>query len=132
MRNQELLSLRPKLSLPDMETGMIEQFQNATLRPILKYQHDLLVLLFKNYVIKRKNVFDKLTPLKRLDYIQQVVKTDVALKNRLAGLVIGHFTNEEYIFFSENEPELLRRLTDLIVQRLQSVVNDSVFIGQTY
>ena len=129
MRNQELLSLRPKLSLPDMETGMIEQFQNATLRPILKYQHDLLVLLFKNYVIKRKNVFDKLTPLKRLDYIQQVVKTDVALKNRLAGLVIGHFTNEEYIFFSENEPELLRRLTDLIVQRLQSVVNDSVFIS---
>ena len=122
MRNQELLSIRPNLSLPDIETGMIEQFQNTTLRPILKYQHDLLILHFKNYIIKRKNAYDKMTPLQKMDYIQQAVKMDIAFKNRLAGLVIGHFTNEEYIFFSENEGELLRRLTDLIVQRLESVV----------
>ena len=122
MRNQELLSIRPNLSLPDIETGMIEQFQNTTLRPILKYQHDLLILHFKSYIIKRKNAYDKMTPLQKMDYIQQAVKMDIAFKNRLAGLVIGHFTNEEYIFFSENEGEFLRRLTDLIVQRLQSVV----------
>ena len=122
MRNQELLSIRPNLSLPDTETGMIEQFQNTTLRPILKYQHDLLILHFKSYIIKRKNVYDKMTPLQKMDYIQQAVKMDIAFKNRLVGLVIGHFTNEEYIFFSENEGEFLRRLTDLIVQRLQSGV----------
>ena len=63
MRNQELLSIRPNLSLPVIETGVIEQFQNTTLRPILKYQHDLLILHFKNYIIKRKNVYAKMTPL---------------------------------------------------------------------
>ena len=123
MRNQELLSIRPNLSLPTIETGMIEQFQNTTLRPILKYQHDLLILLFKNYIIKRKNAYAKLTPLQKLDYIQQAVKIDVAFKNRLAGLVIGHFTDEELNTFFENETEVLSRLTDLIVQRLQSAVN---------
>ena len=124
MRNQELLSIRPILQLPLTETGITESFQNTTLRPILKYQHDLMVLLFKNYIKKRKNAYFKLSPLQKLDYIQQAVKTDVAFKNRLAGLIIGHFTNEEFLTFSENETELLRRLTDLIVQRLQSAIQD--------
>ena len=124
MRNQELLSLRPILQLPLTETGVTEYFQNTTLRPILKYQHDLMVLLFKNYIKKRKNAYFKLSPLQKMDYIQQAVKMDVAFKNRLAGLIIGHFTNEEFLTFSENETELLRRLTDLIVQRLQSAIQD--------
>ncbi len=124
MRTQQILSLRLNLQLPVTETGIYEHFQNTTLRPILKYQHDLMVLLFKNYIEKRKNAYFKLTPLQKLDYIQQAVKTDVAFKNRLVGLVIGHFTIEEFIIFSENETELLRRLTDLIVQRLQSIVQN--------
>ena len=121
MRNQQVLSLRPVLQLPLTETGISEHFQNTTLRPILKYQHDLMVLSFKNYIEKRKNAYFKLSTLQKLDYIQQAVKTDVALKNRLVGLIIGHFTDEEFITFSKNEIELLRRLTGLIVQRLQSM-----------
>ena len=124
MRNQQVLSLRPVLQLPLTEAGILEYFQNTTLRPILKYQHDLMVLLFKNYIKKRKNAYFKLTPLQKFDYIQQAVKTDVALKNRLAGLIIGHFTDDEFITFSENETELIRRLTDLMVQRLQSAINE--------
>jgi hypothetical protein len=120
MRNEQILSLRPSLNLPETETGVQEHFQNTTLRPILKYQHDLLVLIFKNYIEKRKNAFHALTKPQKLSYIEQAVKTDLKFKNRLFGVIIGHFTSIEFAVFSENETELLRRLTDLLVQRLQS------------
>jgi hypothetical protein len=124
MRNEQILSLRPSLNLPETETGVHEHFQNNTLRPILKYQHDLLVLIFKNYIEKRKNTFHALSKPQKLSYIEQAVKTDLKFKNRLLGVIIGHFTSEEFAIFSENETELLRRLTDLLVQRLQSVTNN--------
>jgi hypothetical protein len=120
MRNKQILSLRPSLNLPQSETGVQEYFQNNTLRPILKYQHDLLVLIFKNYIEKRKNTFHALTKPQKLSYIEQAIKTDLKFKNRLFGVIIGHFTSEEFVVFSDNETELSRRLTDLLVQRLQS------------
>lgn len=124
MRNEQLLSLRPVLNLPETESGIIEHFQNTSLRPILKYQHDLLVLVFKNQMKMRKNAFFKLSLLQKLTYIEQTIKADSNFKNRLLGIIIGHFTCEEFAIFSDNETELSRRLTDLIVQRLQSVASN--------
>jgi hypothetical protein len=124
MRQQELLAIRPALYLPETETGTLEHFQNTSLRPILKYQHHLLVLLFKNHIKKRKNVFFKLTEIEKLSYIEQVIKMDLSFKNRLMGIIIGHFIHEELMFFTAHETELSRRLTDLLVQRLQSATKD--------
>ena len=31
-----------------------EQFQNATLRPVIALQNNLLIEVFKNYIVKRK------------------------------------------------------------------------------
>jgi hypothetical protein len=124
MRNEQLLSIRPALNVSETDAGTPEHFQNTSLRPILKYQHDLLVLLFKNYIEKRKNVFHQLTKTQKIGYIEQMIKTDLTFKNRLFGLVIGHFTYEEFRVFTIHETELLRRLTDLLVQRLQSVVTE--------
>jgi hypothetical protein len=39
-----------------------EKFQNQTLRPILKFQNDLYIEVFRNYAIKQKNAFFSLTP----------------------------------------------------------------------
>lgn len=124
MRNQEVLSIRPQLHLPDTDMGVAEKFQNHTLRPILKYQNNLLVLVFKSHIVKRKNAFLELTPLQKLDYIVQSVSNDVMLKNRLVGVLMGHFTSEEFQIFVEHETELMRRLTGLLIQRLQSAIKD--------
>jgi hypothetical protein len=122
MRNEQVLSIRPSLNVSETVAGTPEHFQNTSLRPILKYQHDLLVLIFKSYIEKRKNAFQSLKMPQKLGYIEQMVKTDLKFKNRLFGVIIGHFTSEEFIVFTAHETELLRRLTDLLVQRLQSVV----------
>ena len=44
---QQLLQLRPDLQLTPHPSKPDEQFQNQTLRPILKLQHPLLVKLFE-------------------------------------------------------------------------------------
>lgn len=120
----ELLALRPNISTINeaAASNTAEQFQNQCLRPILKLQHDLLIQVFKAYIIQRKKVFYTLSNTKKLDYIEQSVRKDLKFKNRLVGLVLGHFTIAEYEDFLKEEKELTRRLTNLLIQRLQSQV----------
>jgi hypothetical protein len=126
MREENLLLMRPVLNIETAESSVIEQFQNVTLRPILKFQHDLYVTLFRNYIEKRKNTFIDLSKGQRLAYILASIKDDLKFKNRLLGVAIGHFTAAEFAIFSENEAELTRRFTALVVQRLQSAVLELV------
>jgi hypothetical protein len=126
MREENLINIRPVLSIEMAESNVNEQFQNATLRPILKFQHDLFVAIFRNYIEKRKNTFATLSKGQRLAYISASIKEDLKFKNRLIGVVLGHFTASEFTVFSENEAELTRRLTALLIQRLQSAVLDLV------
>ena len=83
-------------------------------------QHPLLVHLFSTHIQKRKNVFFKLPKPARLEWITDAVRADQRFRNLLVGTVIGHFTIEELRIFESNEAEFLRRLTKLIIQRLQS------------
>jgi hypothetical protein len=126
MREENLINIRPVLNIETSESNVNEQFQNATLRPILKFQHDLFVAVFRNYIEKRKNTFATLSKGQRLAYISASIKEDLKFKNRLIGVVLGHFTALEFTVFSENEAELTRRLTALLIQRLQSAVLDLV------
>jgi hypothetical protein len=126
MREENLLLMRPVLNIETAESSVIEQFQNVTLRPILKFQHDLYVALFRNYIEKRKNTFIELSKGQRLAYILASIKDDLKFKNRLLGVAIGHFTAAEFAIFSEHEAELTRRFTALVVQRLQSAVLELV------
>ena len=50
-----------------------ERFQNQTLRPILKFQNDLFLEVFKNYATKQKGVFFTLTPEKKMNYIENAI-----------------------------------------------------------
>ena len=121
MRDEhQLLQLRPDLQLPASQSKPEEVFQNQTLRPILKMQHPLLIHLFNAHIQKRKNVFFKLAKPARLEWITDAVRADQRFRNLLFGTVIGHFTIDELRTFESNEAEFLRRLTKLIIQRLQS------------
>ncbi len=123
-RDKALQSIRPQIDTIESgkETNPAEQFQNNTLRPILKFQHDYLWRLFLHYTQKRKGVFDTLSKKGKLEYINTNVRKDQRFKQLLLGLAIGCFTAKEFQYFTENEAENTRRLTDLIVQRLQSEV----------
>lgn len=100
-----------------------EQFQNETLRPIIKLQHDLLIAFFKAYIITKKFKFNEVSNLKKVDFITTVFKKDNAFKSELKGLIIGHFTVGEFKLYSDNKSDYNKRILTMIEQRLTSVLD---------
>ena len=121
-RDLSLLALRPKLPNVRIDGAMSseEHFQNNTLRPVIKLQNDLLVAVFKNYIKKHKNVFQTYTIDKRLNYIDNTIQRDTKFRNSLKGIVIGHFTAEEYSKYIDNSSALNKRMMNLVKERLKS------------
>lgn len=125
MKSRNVLkNIRPQITTiqqKDQET-LHETFQNQTLRPICKFQNELLLLVFQGYIRKRKGAFHQLSIPKKLDYIDYSIRKDQRFRNLLTGLIIGHFTKEEWGSFQGEEKELSRRIINLVIQRLQSQV----------
>jgi hypothetical protein len=99
-----------------------EVFQNQTLRPILKFQNDLFVEVFRNYAVKQKNVFFSLPPQKKMDYIEHVIQRDIKFRNALKGMVIGLFTTKEYQEYIQNSSNLNKRMMNMVIERLKSQI----------
>lgn len=102
--------------------GEEELFQNRTLRPIIKMQNPLLLLMFKNYIRKYKNGFYELGLEKRLDFIGNSIQKDVKFRNSLKGVVIGQFTEEEYGIYIQNSSPLNKRMMQMVIDRLKDQV----------
>lgn len=98
-----------------------EKFQNDTLRPILKLQHELLIAFFENYVRRKKIDFDKLNHVKMLELISNIFKNDNLFKTELRGLIIGHFTLSEYKLYQTISVDANKRIFTMIKERLLSV-----------
>ena len=123
-RDQQLLQLRPSIPSTDDPSfsSDAEIFQNNTLWPILKWQNELLIYVFKQYFEKRKGVFYELKTPKKRAYIEQFVQKDLRFRNLLTGLIMGHFTEEELWLYFENEKEYSRRIATMLVKRMQDQV----------
>ncbi|MDY8138318.1 glyoxalase [Aquimarina sp. 2201CG5-10] len=124
MENREtnLLAMRPQILNARVSDNMSrdEQFQNKTIRPIIKLQNDLLIAVFKNYIGKRKNTFYDLTLEKRMLFIENAVQKDMKFRNSLKGMIIGQFTVEEYAVYIKNSSALNKRMMNIVKERLQS------------
>ena len=99
-----------------------EKFQNQTLRPILKFQNDLFIEVFRNYAIKQKNAFFTLNPEKKMIYIENAIQRDIKFRNSLKGIIIGLFTISEYKDYIQNSSNLNKRMMNLLIERLKSQV----------
>ena len=121
-RDRALLLIRPEIASAKVNSTMTanESFQNKTIRPIAKLQNDLLVEVFKNYIRKHKNVFYDLSIDKRLDYIENAILKDIKFRNSLKGILIGQFTIEEYLIYTQNSSALNKRMMNIVKERLKS------------
>lgn|SRR5690554_1996020 len=122
LRDKELIAIRPEIPSATINslTGTEEQFQNKTLRPIVKLQNDLLLAAFQNYARKHKNVFYTLSLEKQLVYIENAIQKDIKFRNSLKGMVIGQFTIDEYERYIQNSSALNKRMMHLVVERIKS------------
>lgn len=123
-RDNAIIALRPLLNFEITPTNLVEKFQNTSLRPILKLQNDILLKIFQQYIKKRKGVFYKMNISDQKRYIEHSIKTDSKLKNFVLGIIVGHFTIEEMTFHQNNESEVNRRISTMLIQRLQSQIHN--------
>lgn len=123
-RSHSLLKIRPQLLTAKFTDAMSddERFQNQTLRPIIKLQNRLLLAVFQNYIVKRKNSFYELDLERRVEYITHAIQKDLKLRNSLKGMIIGHFTIEEYDCYIQNSSALNKRMMNMVIKRIQDQI----------
>ncbi len=129
-RNLDLKRIRPDFMTTSINDGMSsdERFQNLVLRPIIKLQSDLFIEVFKNYIVKHKNVFYDLSVEKRIDYIGNAIHKDMKFRNGIKGMVIGLFTLEEYKLYINNSSALNKRMMTIVKESIidnVQVITDS-------
>ena len=97
------LSIRPVLNLDSKSVD--ENFQNRTLRPILKLQHSIILQVFTHFAHQQKTHIALLTSEKLELYVRSVTRKNTVLRNQLLGLIIGQFTEDEFETFALNDAE---------------------------
>ena len=102
------------------QTSTEETFQNKTLRPILKFQNDLFIASFKNYISAHKNTFYTYSTDQKIAFIEKALQRDTQYNNLLKGMVIGLFTIEEFQEYNANASNLNKRIINMIAERLKS------------
>ena len=122
--SKDKINIRPileKLVIDDIMT-LDEKFQNESLRPILKMQHDLIVLMINEFIKMKKNAFYNLSIERRPDYIKDNLLGDRMVIHELRGIVIGLFTLEETDYYLKNKSTINKRIQSLLFQRISSFV----------
>lgn len=99
-----------------------ERFQNQTLRPIIKFQNDLFIAVFRNHISKHKNDFHLMSAEKKLQYVDNAIQRDIKFRNALKGIIIGLFSMEEFERYIKNSSALNKRMMNIVTERLKSQV----------
>ncbi len=124
MRNESITALRPQIhtikTMNDMSD--IEIFQNEVIRPILKYQNDLIVQYSISKALNRNSKFGSLITIEKERFLEKVILKDNKIKQELTGMVIGLFTTEELNIYLSKESEYKRRINSMVKERIFSTL----------
>lgn len=120
-RTNDLVKIRLGIKTTSLSENMSddEYFQNATIRPSIKFQSQLLIEAFKNYIKKHKGFYYSLSISKKLLYIENAIQKDIKFRNSLKGIIIGVFTVEEYKHYTKNSSALNKRMMRIVIERLK-------------
>lgn len=120
IRDEAITSIRENLDLPvdSSEKAQLISFQNKALRPILKFQNEILISLFRAYVIDRKMKWETCDPPTKKRFITTAMSNDIHLKSMTVGCVIGLLNSDELQIFLKNQREISRRIIAMTKERL--------------
>jgi len=117
--------VRPKLpdALTDGELKEEELFQNMVLRPLIKMQHDLLIVRVKSHFSSKRVLFNVMDNKKRTEAIIQAFQSDHNLKKEIQGMITGQLSLVEFQQYLQMERSLNKR----IIQMVRNRMIDSLF-----
>ncbi len=119
-RDLDLKSLRPTIDRIDLSKEMNANatFQNITIRPILKFQSEVLCAIFNGHIYKRAVDLGKMAVDDRNLYVRNVIQKDLSLRNILIGVTLGMMSLDEIRIYYENEAESRSRIIKMIIERI--------------
>ena len=112
------------LNLVNKGTSDVEKFQNEVIRPIIKMQHQLLIIIFKDYLKNRKIDFNVFSDDKKAAKIKSILKTDTKFKTLILGTVVGQFSVVELDTYLRQTSEYNKRINQIVSNRfIDSISN---------
>ena len=123
-RDKQVVELRPVITTINSELVRTDQekFQNEVIRPIIKFQHELIVKIFCKYLQKKNIDLASMSKENKVLKITSVFKKDRLLVNELKCIIIAYFTSSEYENYNSMRAEINKRLTQIIKERIHSVL----------
>ncbi|HEY9222429.1 MAG TPA: glyoxalase [Lutibacter sp.] len=101
---------------------MVEKFQNSTLRPIIKMKHELLIACFEYYLTTKTLDFMDFTEIKKVEFMERSFSKDIQFRNEVKGMIIGHFTLEEFAIYKNFIKEFNKRMITMVKERILSTL----------
>ena len=95
-----------------------ELFQNMVLRPVIKMQHEVLILRVQSYFLSKKVVFHMMDKKKRVNAIVSAFQYDNAFKKEIQGMIIGQLTIEEFKTYLKSERSMNKRIIQMVRNRM--------------
>ena len=111
-----LLALRPVIATETTDApGTVGAFLHTTLRPVLKFQNDLLMAVVADFV---RDHHITLRPTDQHHQLTELLGRNIKLRYTVLGLITGLFTAEELAFYRLHRAELNRRLLEMAQRRV--------------
>ena len=112
--------VRPKLpdTLTEGELKEEELFQNMVLRPVIKMQHDLLIMRLKSHLNSKRVRFNVMDNEKRTEAIIKTFQSDHNLKKEIQGMIIGQLSLAEFQLYLKSEGSFNKRIIQIVRNRM--------------
>ena len=117
-----MLSIRPKLELPQAQDQSALAIQNEVLRPILKLQDELTRYILESSSYYKRNMHPSKS-LPEEDYrllIKDLLSNDKILRNQIIGMITGMMTLAELTLYSNTKSAMNKRLIQMQIERYVS------------
>ena len=112
--------VRPILPESLVEGNLKEEelFQNMVLRPVIKMQHDILILRVQSYFLSKKVVFHMMDKKKRVNAIESAFQNDNPFKKEIQGMILGQLNPEEFKSYLKSERSMNKRIIQMVRNRM--------------
>lgn len=99
-----------------------EAFQNDVLRPILKFQNEIIIQYFEHFIAESKIEFQKLKHSHKITQVHDLFKTNIQFKQFCLGFIVAYFSVTDFEFYVQNKKEVNKRIIAMLIERICSQI----------
>jgi hypothetical protein len=118
-----LTEIRPEILTINADFSLTEQFQNITVRPILKLLNNTIIEFSKTFIASLEISFENKTTFEIEKTLDNLFKKHPTFKVYLIGMVISYLTTDELRVYLENQKTINKRIYILLQERLKSQIS---------